>query len=73
MKDLPIQNVLELYKLVAKSNIGGKKNQDLLLPGVPVEKRKIETLVEAHKDNFSGEWAKICLFVWHFFQEKSCW
>ena len=69
--DLPIQNVLELYKLIANSNICEKKIQDLLLPDLQIANRQIETLVTVHKENFSEEeWAKICLFEWHFSQSK---
>ena len=69
--DLPIQNVLELYRLIANSNICEKKIQDLLLPDLQIANRHIETLVTVHKENFSEEeWAKICLFEWHFSQVK---
>ena len=65
--DLPIQNVLELYKLIAKSNIVNKKIQDLLLPDIQIANKQIETLVTVHKGNFSEEeWTQICLFAWHF-------
>ena len=69
---LPIQNVLELYNLIAKSNVGDKRIQDILLPDIQIEDRQIETLVTVHKDNFSKEeWAKICLFEWHFSKVNS--
>lgn len=70
--ELPVQNVLELYKLIAKNNFRDKQIQDLTLTDATFQITKIPTLVVDHKVHFSeSEWAKICLFEWHFSQDNS--